>query len=167
MIDDSASQIRGLDETLTERRESAKLVGSEEGVQLVKAAQDQVFDSTEKILLELSAASETLKFTCQRHDAVTFAANANFNVTLHMNLRRLASNSASSASFTVCVFTQPDRLENKFDILQKEEFTPSFKRDRQVVWQNEAKDRTFSNEGLVGHAIEVFRAELERKTLAP
>jgi hypothetical protein len=162
VLDSTSQRMKGLDETLTEQRESAKLLSSEEGARLVKQAQDSVFESTEKILSELSATSGVLKFKCQRHDSVTFTADTGFSLTLHLNLRRLADNSAASASFTICVFTQRDPWEKQFDILRKEDFAPSFRRSRQVVWKNEANDRTFSNEELVAHAIEIFRAEIER-----
>jgi hypothetical protein len=161
VLDSTSQRMRGLDQTLTERRDSAKLLSSEEGVRLVKEAKDVVFESTEKILSELSATSGVLKFECKRY-AFTFSAHTSFGLTLHMNLRRLANNSAASAAFTICVFTQPDRWENKFDILSKEEFAPSFRRGKQVVWKGEANDRTLSNEELVDRAIEMFRAEIER-----
>jgi hypothetical protein len=162
LLESASERLKGLDQTLSEQRDSERLLNSESGARLVNEAKGVVFDSTEKILSELSAASDVLKFHCKRHNTFSFNADTDFNLTLHMNLRGLADNSAASAKFTICTFTQPDWMEKKFDILDQEEFVPSFRRNEQAVWKSKTTGRTFSNEQLTDRAIELLRARIER-----
>jgi TIR domain len=162
ILESASERMKGLDETLSDRRDSERLLSNESGARLVNEAKDVVFDSTEQVLSELSATSNVLKFRCKRGNRFSFNADTGFNLTLHMNLRGLVDNSAASAKFTICVFSQPDRLENKFDILDEEEFAPSFRRNQQVVWKSKTTSRTFPNEQLTDRAIEMLRAQIER-----
>src|SRR5207253_2813441 len=134
-----------------------------EGATLVLAAVQDLFQSIESNLSDVSGSTSVLKFGFRRADAVTFVVEANFGLNLHFNVRRLADNSAGSALLTVTVFQQMDRFEQEFDILWKEDFSPSFHRGKQVVWKIQAGNRTISNEELAAYALDQLQIRIEQK----
>jgi len=161
---ESASQrLRGLDETLKERKDSAVLLSSGEGARLVLDGTQNLFKAVESILADVSGSSSILKFSFHRSGVSTFRVEADFGLNLHFDLRRIADNSAASAVLTITVFREMDRFEQKFDIIWKEDFLPSFRRGKQVVWKMLGSDRTLSNEELADYALERLEAEIKRR----
>lgn len=161
---ESASQrLKGLDETLTERNESTRLLNTEEGATLVAAAADALFGTVETTLSEMVAGA--LKFTFTRHNRLTFLVDGPFGLTLHLSIRSLANNSATTARLSEVVLRQTGYVDEKLEILKQQEFSPSFRRTKQVGWKASSGNQTLSTEELAGHALDLFRVEIER--LAP
>jgi TIR domain len=165
-LESALERFKGLDETLTELRESKLLLDKEEGVTLVVQAADVLFATLAATLsatVVAVGAGGTLKFTSTRHDAVTFLVDGPFGLTLHLSIRSLARNSAARARLTVLVFRQTDRFfQQEPNVITTQEFSPTFRRQKQVVWKGSSGNQTLSTEELAGHALDVFRVEIER-----
>jgi len=161
-LQSASDRFKGLDETLTEHKQSAALLGAAEGAQLLRGAIDALFAGITTTLSELSATSGVLKFQFFRGDSVTFRAQGNFGINLHLHVRSLSTNAATSARFVLTIFKESDPFETEFEIVSKEEFEPAFRQEKQVVWKAEGGNRTLSTEELGGHALDVFRAAIEK-----
>jgi hypothetical protein len=158
----SASQrMLGLDETFAERRNSAKLLQSEQGVSFVMHGLQSLWDNVEATLSALEQRSSVLKFKFKRSDGDAFTVTALFGLGLHIYLGSIYMNSASSACLTTAVSRQTDRWGEKFDRVAEHEFTPAFRSGSTLVWKSKPEDRTYSNDELAAYVIDMLRSEIE------
>lgn len=167
-MESTLQRFTGLAETIKERQESAQLLGGQEGVRLVAEAAELLFDTVEKALAQLASTSTVLKFAFHRRSNEMLRADGNYRLTLHLNLRNAYVNTATSAVLTVTVIQDKSEFvrDRDWDILIKDDFRPSFRRGREVVWKAEGDERTLSTEELAAAAIEKFRGEFERTALS-
>jgi TIR domain len=162
ILGSARDHVRELDETLTERQESNRLLQSPEGAGLVKAAADEIFAGVTSTLSEVAASSGVLKFAFHHTPPVTFRIQGNFGINLHLHVHRLASNSAIGAQFILSTFQETGPFAPDFENLTEHRLTPSFRRTRQVVWKTDKGAQAFSNDELSSHAIDVFREQIEK-----
>lgn len=158
----TGGRLRGLDETLTEERESKELLGSEKGVELIVGAIDTLFAIVQKTLSDIEARSNTLKFQFKRANSLTFRVRSLYSLNLHIMMAGLARNAAFSGNLGLTIFQDTGPLNSELIVIEKQDFQPAFRRSMQVVWKEDKGKRTLSTEETASHAIGLLADEIER-----
>lgn len=165
ILDSATRRLKGIDETLTERRNSTAVLGSVEGASRVVEAAGSLFAAVRSSLSAVAEDSGILKFEFRKGDAVTMSVKGPFLLNLHATVRSLAGNSAATARLVVSVFREVEReTRTDFEIICKREFTPFINRTNEVVWVEVGDDerRPLKADEVAAQAIALFCTEIER-----
>jgi hypothetical protein len=158
----ASQRLLGVDETFTEERDSTRMLMSEKGVTLVAEGVTSLFRFLTAEVDTLNEKSNVLKFNVRGNDRDTLGVETLFGLSLHLQLRNLAINSAASARLTLAVFRQKDKWGQELEVLTKNEFAPLFHSGAVLVWKSTADNKVYSNEELAALAIEMLRDEIDR-----
>jgi hypothetical protein len=170
-LDIAVQDIKTLDQAIIEKRETQRLLSSEEGARLVLAAFGALFHTLEGVLVPLNQTSNLLKFKvqlAQLQGMNEIYVHAGFGLSLDLHLARLYSNSASEALLQATLFQQAPRNFGEreqaagkiFDL----EFKPSFRAGKQVVWIAGSKGESMGSIELVARLIEMLKQEIQKRS---
>lgn len=160
-LEGAVVRLRQVDQTLTQDRESAALMGSSEGARLVMESVDSVFHTVETSLTGLNSTFSTLSFSFHRSNGSTFRITAPRGLKLHLGIRSIASNSAVAARLELTIFIDTGPLYDDFTVVESHEFQPSF-RDGQIRWNQVGSGEVGTSEELASRAIDILRGQIER-----
>ena len=161
-----------LDQTLSEKHESQKLLDSLDGVHLLR----QAFQSIHQIFKSLEAQTQSVKFLklyvqtqqIQPHEPEV-TVRAAYGLAWGIQITTMHSHSAREAVLLTTLFhDQPQRFGGRTPATQLIvlKFRPSFRADKKVIWSEGPRAKIYGNEELVGYLIGLLQKQIEKRSAA-
>jgi hypothetical protein len=165
VLDSAKQQFRTLDQSLKEKQDAESLLRRTEGVALILAATELLYDTLTTVLHELAAISDVVKCVCSKNSNDGLSILAPYRVAGYFELVGCYANAAIDAELHAdYLLGKPRFAQAQPELLRELRFKPSFRSSKQVVWLSTPEKRAYGTEELAAHLIEVLQKLIEKQS---
>jgi hypothetical protein len=156
-IENHLARFKELEDKEAGEKRALALANSTEGVTLAEESANKLLETLQIEVGRLVEVSSLFKITMETSHG-TFKVNCPYRVSIMVRYVNQGTNFTSNASLSLYATQGTGIWEDpsKFDVLHRLLLRPRFDNQGTLIWESEAKDRTFTNAQLVDYFLQTL-----------